>query len=188
LSSLAAGCFTGLSNPRNRRSASTYSRALRGLPDRKVHAATGGANKPPTHQQLKAANHTPYRPNGCGVPTCACTSLTSRLGLTGTPLPSTSRAFKCGVRFSRTVPRFGQTRRGRTNSSLLGSAPLAGRPGGVRDIEQSARLGIPAGPPFRRQADLAGFYVLLRDMRPDPHHGHCRARTPLPRHAHHLTD
>ena len=109
--------------------------APRGQPDRKAYAATGGANNPPTHQQLKVANHTPYRPNGCGVPTCACTSLTSCPGLTGTALPSTSRAFKCGVRFCRTgtKPGTAELNDGRNNNHSygygLGPTPVSGRSG-----------------------------------------------------------
>lgn len=41
----------------------------------------------PHISNVKVANHTPYRPNGCGVPTCACTSLTSVRGLQAQPCP-----------------------------------------------------------------------------------------------------
>lgn len=129
---------------------------LPGLPDRKAYAATGGANKPPTHQQLKAANHTPYRPNGCGVlPVCLYVPYFC-LGPTGTSLPSTSRAFKYGVRFCRTVPKpsTAELNDGRTKNTGYGLGPA---PGSGRVEDQ--------GPgPFRSRGSTAtpGTTVITR--------------------------
>ena len=105
LSSLAAGCFTGLSNPRNRRSASTYSRPLqvcqiaRHIPPLPTSNAVGLAS-------YSRSQPTTDRPTDA-VPTLALSPHSFPVGQQGKPLPSSSLCSLCGVQFPLDPSRLG---------------------------------------------------------------------------------